>query len=102
VEVWDSLTLEKQSSLQLPKSAGTRNPSYYAPDTLSYSPDGYSLVGSFGSTITIWDIQTGGVVKEIECRDIDMCPMLLVWSLDGQTNWCHFSSRGRNLDCVYI
>jgi len=30
-------------------------------------------------------MQTGGVVKEIECSDIGIYPVSLVWSLDGQT-----------------
>ena len=85
VEIWDSLTLEKQSSLQLPRPAYTHSPPSHISDTLSYSPDGCSLVSFFGSAITIWDIQTGGVVKEIECSDIGIHPRILVWSLDGQT-----------------
>jgi len=54
-------------------------------DMLSYSPDGHFLVGFSGPGITIWDIQTGGVVKEIECSDTVTQPESLVWSSDGQT-----------------
>jgi len=82
LEVWDSLTLEKQSTLQFPDDIGIHS---HIPDALSYSPDGHFLVGSSGSAITIWDIQTGGVVKGIEYGDIDAEPQSLMWSSDGQT-----------------
>ena len=50
--------------------------------SLVYSPDGQSLACSFSNAIVIWDIQTGGVVKEINnCG----CVVSLVWSLDGRT-----------------
>lgn len=82
MEIFDSLTLEKQSSLQLPKPTGSYHYLDYPPIKLSYSPDGHSLVGFFHSAIIIWDIQTVGVVKEIKCST---CPTSLVWSFDGQT-----------------
>ena len=86
VEVWDALTVEKHSNLQLTKAqAATEiwNPHYHSPDILAYSPDGCSLAGCFGSAITIWDIQTSGVVEEIECKTIRVLPRSLVWSSDG-------------------
>ena len=47
----------------------------------TYSPDGRSLACRFSDAIFIWDIQTGGVVKEIEsCAGEGS----LVWSLDGR------------------
>ena len=82
VEIFDSLTLEKQSSLQLPKPTDSYYYLDHPPIKLSYSPDGHSLVGFFHSAIIIWDIQTVGVVKEIKCST---CPTSLVWSFDGQT-----------------
>jgi len=102
VEIWDSLTLEKQSSLQLPRPAHTYEPPYHVQDTLSYSPDGCSLVSFSGSAIAIWDIQTGGVVKKIECNDIGIHPVSLVWSLDGQTIGAVFPGEARTwVVCVY-
>ena len=86
VEIWDALTLERHSNLQLTQcqtATDVWDPHYHSPDTLAYSPDGHSLAGYFGSAITIWDMQTGGVVEEILCRAINTLPKLLVWSLDG-------------------
>jgi len=102
VEIWDSLTLEKQSSLQLPRPAHTNEPPSPISDTLSYSPDGHSLVSFSGSAITTWDIQTGGVVKEIKCSDIGIHPRSLVWSLDGQTIGAIFPREaGTWVVCTY-
>ena len=56
---------------------------YHSPDVLAYSPDGCSLAGCFGSVITIWDIQTGGVVGEIEHGVKGILPKLLAWLSDG-------------------
>jgi len=85
VEVWDSLTLEKHTSLQSTEHGELRPLFHYKQHTPSYSPDGHSMVGFFGSSIIIWDMQTGGVVKEIQCSDTGITPRSLVWSLDGQT-----------------
>ena len=50
---------------------------------LTYSPDGRSLACLSGTALIIWDIQTGGVAKDIghsgATGDIS-----LVWSLDGE------------------
>ena len=51
--------------------------------TLSYSPDGSSLALVLDASLIIWDIQTGGVVKEVEWHHITN--VQLVWSLDGGT-----------------
>ena len=84
VEVWDALTAEKHSSLQLTGSqAAEWDPSHHVPDILAYSPDGCSLAGCFGPAVTIWDMQTGGMVEEIECKAIGVTPKSLVWSMDG-------------------
>ena len=93
VEVWDALTVEKRSTLQLTEAkvaAEIWYPHYHSPDILVYSPDGHSLAGCFGSAITIWDIQTSGVVVEIECKSISILPRSLVWSLDGTTIFATF------------
>ena len=55
----------------------------------AYSPDGHSLCCTSTTTIIIWDIQTGGVAKEIQHNEAFGTP--LVWSLDGRmistTSW---------------
>ena len=58
------------------------------PDThctgqLSYSPDGHSLALRSRTSLTIWDIQTGGVTRQIECSAT--YTYSLAWSLDGAT-----------------
>jgi len=84
VEIRDTLTLDKHSTLQptipIPKDL---KPINHSPNALAYSPDGHSLAGCFGTVATIWDIQTGGVIKEIECGAVDASPKSFVWSLDG-------------------
>ena len=50
----------------------------------AYSPDGGSLACLSNIGIRIWDAQTGGVAKEIECHVVDSCGASLVWSLDGR------------------
>ena len=91
VEIWDTLTLGKRSTLR------PTNPSHKlwdihrqgipggSPNGVAYSPDGCSLAcySSFSTTIIIWDIQTGGVVNDIECGAIGTTFVSLVWSLDG-------------------
>jgi len=79
VEVRDPLTSELLSTLRPdPPTDRLMRP-------LAYSPDGRSLCGASDTAITIWDIQTGGLVKEIE-RDDDRNRLTsLVWSLDGRT-----------------
>ena len=102
VEVWDALTLEKRSTLQPtnPHTIETRGPYNYLPDVLAYSPGGCSLAGCFGSAIIIWDVQTGGVVKEIEGKAVDCPPQSLVWSSDGTTICTIFPAWGRTWDVV--
>ena len=50
---------------------------------LAYSLDGHSLASLSSTSLTIWDIQTGGVAREIECSADSTIP--LTWSLDGAT-----------------
>ena len=80
VEVWDALTIEKCSDLQITALPGV---SIYPPDALAYSPDGNYIAGGFVSVATIWDIQTGRVVGIIEYGAKRVSPELLAWSLDG-------------------
>ena len=105
VEVWDSLTLEKSSSLQFTNHdhrvwdlGSESDPS----DLLAYSPDGCSLSICLGSVIIIWDIQTGGMVEEIKCEAPNVLPKSLMWSLDGKTICVIFQAReGTWLVCIY-
>jgi WD40 repeat protein len=76
VEIRNQLTFELLAPLQSTKNT----PPPTGP--LAYSPDGRSLACGFDDAIVIWDIQTGGVVREIECRKGIAS---LVWSLDGRT-----------------
>ena len=49
---------------------------------LAYSPNGHSLACTSDGSIIIWDIQTGGVAKEINCGTNNTS---LGWSLDGRS-----------------
>jgi len=49
---------------------------------LAYSPDGCSLACVSNTAIMVWDIQTGGVVKDIQCDTT--YSHFLMWSLDGR------------------
>jgi hypothetical protein len=75
VDIRDPLTFELLSTLQPTKPASQLT------GTPAYSPDGHSLACASNTTIIIWDIQTGGVAKEIECGKAHKDS--LVWSLDG-------------------
>jgi len=102
VEVRDALTLEKHSNLQLtnPYSTGERILDTEPLNRLAYSLDGHSLAGCFGPTITIWDIQTGGVIKDIGA--INDLPEQLVWSLDGTIIGAIFLAKEGTWDvCAY-
>jgi len=83
VGIWDIITLEKHSTLQFINPTILWDSEH--PGVLAYSSDGYYLAGCFGSVFTVWDIQTGGVVKEFECGTAKGLPKSLVWSLDGKT-----------------
>ena len=76
VGIRDQLTLELIAILQPTKTIR------YLTGPLAYSPDGRSIACGSDTAIIIWDIQTGGVAKEIKrsTRSIS-----LVWSSDGQT-----------------
>lgn len=88
VEIRDALAFELLSTLR-PTEPTSRLPVTFAGSAaryfakLAYSPDGRSLACTSGSTIAIWDIQTGGVAKEIICNET--FNDTLVWSSDGRT-----------------
>ena len=79
VEVRDPLTFELLSTLKSTKST----PQLTGP--IAYSPDGHSLCCATDTTIVIWDIQTGGLTKEMGFDTILDKASSLVWSLDGET-----------------
>ena len=76
VEIRNQLTFELLAILRSTKN--TRRPS----GPLAYSPDGRSLACGCSDVIVIWDVQTGGVAKEIE--HWRWSADSLVWSLDGR------------------
>lgn len=78
VRAWDALSLKPISTFQSPKITTKFR------HGLAFSPDGYSLAGCSDTGIVIWDTQTGGVVKEIEC-EVTSSGLELVWALDGKT-----------------
>ncbi|KAF9645952.1 hypothetical protein BDM02DRAFT_3271339 [Thelephora ganbajun] len=79
VEIRDSLNLELLSTLK---------PAEPTPDEvislLAYSTDGRSIASLSGTSLVIWDIQTGGVAKEVD-HDVGAWNTSLLWSLDGST-----------------
>ena len=84
-EIRDPLTLELITILQPTET----NPRLKGP--LAYSPDGRSIACASDTAIIIWDIQTGGVAKEVK-RSTES--ISLVWSSDGQT-LCVIGSEDR-------
>ena len=78
VEIRDGQTLEVLSTPQ-PTKFGTRFRC-----GLAYSPDGGSLAGCSDTAVVIWDTQTGGMVKAIEC-ELPVGGLELAWSSDGTT-----------------
>ena len=75
VKVLNVLTLELLSTLQPTKPSCLIH-------GVAYSPDGHSLACLSTTSILVWDIQTGGVAKEIQLKGNKHS--LLVWSLDGR------------------
>ena len=75
IEIRNPATFELLTTLRSTETAPLRA------GPLVYSPNGCSLACSSNSAIVIWDIQTGGVVKEIACSSNAIS---LVWSLDGR------------------
>ncbi|KAF9642781.1 hypothetical protein BDM02DRAFT_3124172 [Thelephora ganbajun] len=78
VEIRDPLSLELLSTLKLTKPIPRGDKSL-----LCYSTDGRSIASLSGTSLVIWDIQTGGVAKKID--HVYASDASLVWSLDGST-----------------
>ena len=74
VEIRGALALNLLSTIQ---SAGVATRLAGSP---AYSPDGHSLACCSTAGIIIWDTQTGGVVRKIDCEVIGQ----VTWSLDGK------------------
>ena len=77
VEIRDSLSFELLSTLMPTESSRALT------GQSAYSMDGRSIASTFGTLLVIWDIQTGGVAKEIECGGAYSAA--LAWSLNGST-----------------
>ena len=77
IEIRDSLTLKLLPTLQLPEGAMKFS------HGIAYSPDGQYLAGCSNAAIIIWDIQTGGLAKQIEFGVPSDC-LEIMWSLDGK------------------
>ncbi|KAF9784513.1 hypothetical protein BJ322DRAFT_850627 [Thelephora terrestris] len=76
VEVRNQLTFELLTVLQ------PTEPTHQLTGPLAYSPDGRSIACASDTSIVIWDIQTGGVAKELDCGTKNLS---MVWSLDGKS-----------------
>ena len=66
----------------------------------TYSPDGRSLASLSYTSLIVWDVQTGGVTKQIEHspgRDVS-----LVWSLDGGMVGSIFHDEDSDIWTVHI
>ena len=87
MEIRDALTFELLSTLQ-----PTEHTSQLT-GTIAYSSDGRSLCVS-NTAIIIWNLQTGGVAKEIQCDEIYDAPP--VWSSDRKMISTMFSTQGNN------
>ena len=77
VEIRNQLTFELITTFQLTETS----PLLVGP--LAYSSDGRSLACASEAAIMVWDIQTGGMAREVKCRGART--ISLVWSLDGRT-----------------
>jgi len=91
VEIRNQLTLELITILQPPETI----PDLTGP--LAYSSDGRSIACASDTAIIIWDIQTGGVAKEIGCSANNIS---LVWSLNGGTI-CTINSKDQGSFTVH-
>ncbi|KAF9645955.1 hypothetical protein BDM02DRAFT_3189254 [Thelephora ganbajun] len=78
VEIRDSLSLELLSTLKFTKPTPDK-----ITGLLAYSTDGRSVTFVSGTSLVIWDTQTGGVAKEIDRGGANN--VSLAWSLDGST-----------------
>jgi hypothetical protein len=94
VEIRDGVTLQLLSTLTTPDTCLIGGP--------SYSPDGNSLASLTNTSLIIWDIQTGGMTKEIGHNSIeDVSDVSLVWSLDGGTVGTTFHNEGSKIWTVH-
>jgi len=92
VEIRNQLTLELITILQPTETI----PHLTGP--LAYSPDGRSIACASDAAIMVWDIQTGGVAKEIKCSPNNIS---LLWSQDGRTI-CTIDSKDQATFIVHV
>jgi hypothetical protein len=94
LEIRDGVTLQLLSTLTTPdghspashSDISLTTPGIYLIGGPSYSPDGSFLASLTNTSLIIWDIQTGGVIKEIGYNSNEKAQdVSLVWSLDGET-----------------
>ena len=93
VEIRDPLSFELLSTL-IP-TGPTQEPE----DQVAYSMDGRLVASVCDTSLTIWDIQTGGVAKTTEHRC--SCNVSLEWSLDGSAIGIISKGLGTDLYNVY-
>jgi hypothetical protein len=93
VEIRDGVTLQLLSTFTLPRS--------FFIGELSYSPDGSYLASLTHTSLIIWDIQTGGVTKEIEHDSTEFLHASPAWSLDGGTIGTIFCEEDSETCAVY-
>ena len=100
VEIRNQQTLELLTVLQVPEITShlpLPRATRLLTGPLAYSPDGRSLACTSNFTIVTWDIQTGGVAKEIK-HSANITS--LVWSSDGETIAVLDNSTSIILPCV--
>ena len=83
VEIWDALSSELLSTLTTFTADSFLTYDAFLTGQPTFSPDGRSLACTSNHSLIVWDIQTGGVAREI-VYDVIYCSWL-VWSLDGGT-----------------
>ena len=92
VDIRNQLTLELITTLHPTETI----PHLKGP--LAYSPDGRSIACTSDTAIIIWDVQTGGVAKEIKCSSKNVS---LAWLSDGRMI-CTIGRRDRGAFIVHM
>ena len=80
IQIWDPLTFELLSTFWPTKNT------FQLIGPSVYSPDGHSIACVSSAGLVVWDVQTGGVIREIQhsgSQGEQAGGIQLVWSLDG-------------------